>query len=95
MKLWKEPENCCFVHIDQRKKNFFFFFVFCHFRAIPVAHGGSQGRGLIGAVAASPQQSHSNVGSKPRLRPTPQLTATLDPSPTEQGQGSNPQLHGS
>ena len=33
--------------------------------------------------------SHSNSGSKPRLQPTPQLMATLDRSPTEQGQGSN------
>ena len=28
------------------------------------------------------------------IRPTPQLTATLDPQPTERGQGSNPRLHG-
>ena len=28
------------------------------------------------------------------LLPTPQLMATLDPSLTEQGQGSNPQPHG-
>ena len=27
--------------------------------------------------------THSNVGSKPRLRPTPQLMATLGPEPTE------------
>ena len=60
-----------------------------------MAYGGSQARGLIGAVAASLRQSHSNVGSEPRLRPTPQLTATLDPQPTEQGQRSNPQPHGS
>ena len=47
--------------------------------AIPAAYGGSQARGLIRAVAASLCQSHSNVGSKPRLQPTPQLTATPDP----------------
>ena len=29
------------------------------------------------------------------FRPTPQLMATLDPYPTEQGRGLNPQLHGS
>ena len=45
----------------------------------PVAYGGSQTRGRIGAVAASLHQSHSNAGSEPRLQPTPQLTATLDP----------------
>ena len=32
----------------------FLFFVFCLFRAAPVAYGGSQARGLIGAVAALP-----------------------------------------
>ena len=31
---------------------FLFFFFFCLFRAAPVAYGGSQGRGLIGTVAA-------------------------------------------
>ena len=44
-----------------------------------MAHGGSQARGLIGAVAAGLCQSHSDTRSKPRLRPTSQLTATLDP----------------
>ena len=43
-----------------------------------VAYGGSQARGLIGAVAAGLRQSHSNMGSEPHLQPTPQLTATLD-----------------
>ena len=46
---------------------FFFFFVFCLFRAAPAAHGGSQARGLIGAVDASLHQSHSNARSQPRL----------------------------
>ena len=52
---------------------------FCHYRGAFAAYGGSQARGLIGAVAASLRQSHSNVGSEPRLQPTPQLTATPDP----------------
>lgn len=30
-------------------------------------------------------------GSKPHLQPTPQLTATPDPEPTERGQESNSQ----
>ena len=34
------------------------------------------------------------TGSKQRLRPTPQLTATPVTEPTEQGQGSNPHSHG-
>ena len=47
--------------------------------AAPEAHGGSQARGRITAVAASLRQSHSNVGSEPHLQPIPQLTATPDP----------------
>ena len=76
----------------------FFFFFFCLFAiswATPVAYGGSQARGPIGAVAASLCQSHSNAGSEPHLQPTPQLMATPDREPTEQGQGPNPQPHGS
>ena len=56
-----------------------YFLFFCLFRTTPMACGGSQARGLIGAAAASLHQSHSNAGSEPCLRPTPQLTATLDP----------------
>ena len=48
-------------------KEIFFFFVFCHFRATPVAYGGSQARGLIRAIASAPHHSHSNVGSGPHL----------------------------
>ena len=62
----------------------FFFFVFfvvvvvAISWAAPAAHGDPQARGRIGAVATSLRQSHSNAGSEPRLRPTPQLTATPD-----------------
>ena len=56
------------------------FFVFLPFLGpLPMAYGGSQARGLIKAVATSLHQSNSNAGSKPHLRPTPQLTATLEP----------------
>ena len=58
---------------------FFFFFVFYLFRVAPAACGGSQARGLIGAVTTSLCQSHSNARPKPCLQPTPQLTAMLDP----------------
>ena len=51
----------------------------CLFMAAPTAHGGSQARGPIGTIATGLHQSHSNMGSKPHLQPTPQLTATLDP----------------
>ena len=46
--------------------------------AAPVAYGGSQARGPIGAVATGLRQSHSNAGSEPRLQPTPQLMGTPD-----------------
>ena len=61
---------------------FVFALSFCLFvfsRAAPVACGGSQARGLIGAVATGLCHSHSSMGSEPRLQPTPQLTAMLDP----------------
>ena len=44
----------------------------------PMAYGGSQARGPVGAIAIGLHQSHSNAGSEPHLQPTPQLTATLD-----------------
>ena len=59
---------------------FFIFFVFLPFLGpLPVARGGSQARGLIVVVDAGLRQSHSNRGSEPRLQPTPQLMAMLDP----------------
>ena len=67
-------------HRESQNPGFFFFFfflVFCLFRAAPMAYGGSQARGPIGAVAAS--LHHSHAGSEPCLQPTPQLTAMPDP----------------
>ena len=58
---------------------FFFFGLFAISRAAPMAYGGSQARGRIGATAAGLHQSHSNTGSESCLQTTPQLTATLDP----------------
>ena len=43
-----------------------------------MAYGGSQARGQIGAAAAGLHHIHSNAGSDPRLRPTPQLMPILD-----------------
>ena len=59
--------------------SFFFFLSFVFLRTAPTAYGGFQARGLIRAVVAGLRQSHSNAKSEPRLRTTPQLTATLDP----------------
>ena len=61
------------------KNLFTYFCLFVFSRAAPMAYGGSQARGLIGAVAPGLRQSHSNAGSEPYLQPTLQLTATLDP----------------
>ena len=70
-------------------------YVFCLFRAALTACGGSQARGQIGATAVGLHQSHRNARSNLSLQPTPWLMATPDPQPTEGGQGSNPQPHGS
>ena len=62
----------------ERDLCFVFVFVFVFSRAALAAYGGSQARGLIGAVASGLRQSHSNTGSEPRLPPTPQLMGTPD-----------------
>ena len=56
--------------------SFFSFVLSCPFSAAPVAYGGSQARGLSGAVVTGLCQSHSNARSELRLRRTPQFTAT-------------------
>ena len=43
------------------------------------AYGIFQAKGWIRATAADLHHSHSTSESKPRLQPTPQLTATADP----------------
>ena len=60
-----------------------------------MACGGSHARGGVGATVACLHHSHSNTGSEPLLQPTPQLMATLDPLPTEQGRGLNLHPYGS
>ena len=57
----------------------FFSFLFLGRGAATAAYGGSQARGQIRATASGLHHSDSNTGSKPHLRPTPQLTATPDP----------------
>ena len=66
---------------DLYKQEFYLFiYLFIVFsKAVPATYGGSQARGLIGAIAVCLYHSHSNSGFKPCLRPTPQLMATLDP----------------
>ena len=64
------------------------------FRAASAAYLISWARGGIQATAASPHHSHSNSESEPCLRPTSQLMATLNPRPTDRGQGSYQSPHG-
>ena len=66
-------------------KNFFFFLVFCLFRAAPVAFGSSQARGRISyscRPTPEPQQRSIQATSATYTRASCnlQLTATLDPS---------------
>jgi len=70
------------IFLPQNKETRYFFlfiYLFIFSRAAPGAYGGSQARGIIGAVAAGLHHSHSNARSEPFLQPTPQLTAMLDP----------------
>ena len=63
----------------------FFLFLFFFFLG-PYLQWHMEVPRLGGKSAAGHSHSHNNEGSDPRLRPTPQLTATLDPHPTEGGQ---------
>ena len=65
---------------------------FCLFRAVLAAHGYSWARGIIGVVAASLHQNHSNARSEPHLQPTPQLMATLVLSPLSEARGGTHNL---
>ena len=77
------------------KLYFLFCFVFLFFLGPHLRHMEvPRVRGWIGAVAAGLHHSHSNVGSEQHLWPTPQLTARLNPWPTEWGQGLNLHPHG-
>ena len=66
-----------FLELQMFLNFYFILFYFAFLRATPVVYGGSQSRGEIGGTAAGLHHSHTR--SEPRLRPTPQLTATWDP----------------
>ena len=90
-KRWKSKQTCT----NSAPPPTVFVFVGLLFRVTPMACRSSQAQGGIRTTAAGLHHSHSNARSKPSLRPTPQLMATLDPLPTELSQGLNPQSHGS
>ena len=56
-----------------------FIHIYIFFRATLATYRSSQSRGQIRAAAADLHHSHSNVGSKPCLRPTPQERWILNP----------------
>ena len=58
---------------------FFYIYLFVFLGPHPVAYGGSQARGWIGATTTGLCHSLSNVGSELCLKPTPQLMAMPDP----------------
>ena len=74
-----EVKQLAQCHIPSKWERSFFFSFFVFSRAAPVAYGGSQARGRVGAVATDLHQSHSDSGSEPCLGPTLQLMAMLDP----------------
>ena len=59
--------------------NMYSFFFFLVFLGPHPQHGSSQARGRVRAAAMGLHHSHSNRGSEPHLRPTPQFMATPDP----------------
>ena len=69
--------------------------VFCVLRAAPAAYGGSQARGPVRAAATGYTRVTTTWDPSCICNLHPQLTAMSDPQPTEQGQGSNLQPHGS
>ena len=65
---------------DNESVPFIYLFIYLGlFRAALAAYGRFQARGQIGAVAAGLCHSHSNMGSKLCLPPTPQLMVVPDP----------------
>ena len=78
--VYKQRVVINFANGFQKHSFLFFLSLFILlFGAALSAYGGSQARGQIRAVATSRCHSHRNARSEPRLPPTPQLMATLDP----------------
>ena len=80
MLVFNNPESILVIHnetylsiytVPKKRKKIFFGL----FRATSAAHGISQARSQIGAIAAGLHHSHSNMGSEPGLQPTPRLMA--------------------
>ena len=72
---------------------YFFVAFFFFFYGRTCSNGSSQARGQSRFAGVGLRHSHSHIGYELCLRPTPQLMATLDPYPTEGGQGLNLHPH--
>ena len=70
---------CIYMCVYIYTHTYIYICLFAFSRAAPRAYGGSQGKGLIGAIATGLHQSHSNAGPELSLLPTAQLMAMLDP----------------
>ena len=82
--------NCCVCNWSSSV--LWVFFAFLPFLGLLPRHMEGPRLGVQVEPTPEPQQ---RAGCEPCLQPTPELMATLDPQPTEQGQGFNPQPHGS
>ena len=71
----KAPNICLGLYFNRH----FTLFVFCLFKAAPMAYGSFQARVLIRATVARLGHSHINARSEVRLQPIPQVTAMPDP----------------
>ena len=76
--VWKGQKDVVFAFCFLFFGFFCLFFVLLSLRATPVAYGGSQARGQIGAIVDGLFHSHSNAGSEAHLTYT-QLTTVPDP----------------
>ena len=63
MCLQMTQESCQYADCDSVALGVCIYFYFIFFRAAPGADGGSQDRGLIGAIAAGLHHSHCSAGS--------------------------------
>ena len=78
--LWPFPPSSPQAPVEGMALAALFIYLFTYlFRAAPATYGNSQARSLRGATAAGLRHSYGNMGSKPLLRPTPELMATPDP----------------
>ena len=82
----------CFL--NEKVLYFFLFYLFIFsFYGYTCSIWKFQGQGLNWSCNWDLCHSHSNTGSKLNLWPPPQLAATPDPKPIEQGQGWNLHPH--